>query len=119
VGFDFTVRLRDGRNVGIAVVGDEGSPILHCHGSGSSRLEVELLTTQAEQAGVRLMALDRPGIGRSDPKPGYRLLDWPDDVAEVADHLGSNALPWKAFPPMVPMLWPVLSKFPNDSLLVV
>jgi pimeloyl-ACP methyl ester carboxylesterase len=37
---------------------------------------------------VRLIGLDRPGIGRSDPKTGYQLLDWPDDVGEVADRLG-------------------------------
>ncbi|RAQ94103.1 alpha/beta fold hydrolase [Thermogemmatispora tikiterensis] len=86
---DVTVQLRDGRRVGLAVIGPEdGFPIIHCHGSGSSRLEVTLLAAQAEQAGVRLIALDRPGVGLSDPKPGYRLLDWPDDVAEVADHLG-------------------------------
>ena len=35
-----------------------------------------------------MMALDRPGIGRSDPKAGYRLLDWPPDVEEVANQLG-------------------------------
>ncbi len=87
--WDFTVRLRDGRSIGLASVGkDDGFPILHCHGSGSSRLEVQLLATQASEAGVRLIGLDRPGIGRSDPKPGSRLLDWPDDVVEVADHLG-------------------------------
>jgi pimeloyl-ACP methyl ester carboxylesterase len=86
---DFTIRLRDGRKMGIALVGrDDGSSIIHCHGSGSSRLEVKLFATQAEHSGVRLIGLDRPGVGRSDPKPGYRLLDWPDDVGEVADHLG-------------------------------
>jgi pimeloyl-ACP methyl ester carboxylesterase len=37
---------------------------------------------------VRLIGLDRPGIGRSDAKVGYRLLDWPDDVVEVAEGLG-------------------------------
>jgi pimeloyl-ACP methyl ester carboxylesterase len=86
---DFTVRLRDGRSMGIASVGrDDGFPIIHCHGSSSSRLEVKLLAAQASEAGVRLIGLDRPGVGRSDPKPGYRLLDWPNDVVEVADHLG-------------------------------
>jgi pimeloyl-ACP methyl ester carboxylesterase len=86
---DFTVRLRDGRSIGIASVGrDDGFSIIHCHGSGSSRLEVTLFAAQADAAGVRLISLDRPGVGRSDPKPGYRLLDWPADVAEVADHLG-------------------------------
>ena len=49
-----------------------------------------MLTVQAiaERVGIRLIGLDRPGIGRSDPKAGYQLLDWPDDVMELADQLG-------------------------------
>jgi pimeloyl-ACP methyl ester carboxylesterase len=38
--------------------------------------------------GVRLVAIDRPGFGRSDFQPGRSFLDWPDDVAAVADHNG-------------------------------
>jgi pimeloyl-ACP methyl ester carboxylesterase len=38
--------------------------------------------------GVRLVAIDRPGFGRSDLQPGRGFLDWPDDVVAVADHLG-------------------------------
>jgi len=86
---NFSIRLRDGRNIGIASVGkDDGFPIIHFHGSGSSRLEVILFAQQASDEGVRLIGLDRPGIGLSDPKSGYRLLDWPDDVVEVANQLG-------------------------------
>ena len=86
---DSTLRLRDGRTFGYMEVGKiDGPPIFHCHGSGSSRLEVNLLAAAATAQGVRLIGLDRPGIGRSDPKAGYRLLDWPADVAEVADQLG-------------------------------
>jgi pimeloyl-ACP methyl ester carboxylesterase len=86
---DSTIRLRDGRTLAMATVGKaDGPPIFHCHGNGSSRLEVLTVHSVAEQLGVRLMSLDRPGIGGSDPKPGYRLLDWPYDVVEVADQLG-------------------------------
>jgi len=86
---DFTIQLRDGRTMGAAMVGpSDGFPIFHCHGSGSSRLEVKLLAAAATAQGVRLIGLDRPGIGRSDPKAGYQLLDWPDDVGAVADQLG-------------------------------
>ena len=35
-----------------------------------------------------MLALDRPGYGRSDFLPDRRLLDWPDDVLAVAGHLG-------------------------------
>ena len=34
-----------------------------------------------------MIALDRPGIGHSVWKAGYHLLDWPDDVQEVAKQL--------------------------------
>ncbi len=86
---DATIRLCDGRRLQMLEVGkSDGPPIFHCHGNGSSRLEVLTVQSVAERLGVRLMSLDRPGIGRSDPKPGYRLLDWPDDVVEAADQLG-------------------------------
>ncbi len=86
---DFCIRLHDGRSIGVTSVGrDDGFPIIHFHGSGSSRLEVKLLVEQASEEGVRLIGLDRPGIGLSDPKSGYRLLDWPDDVVEVTNQLG-------------------------------
>jgi pimeloyl-ACP methyl ester carboxylesterase len=37
--------------------------------------------------GVRMIAPDRPGIGISDQQPGRKLLDWADDVANLADQL--------------------------------
>ncbi len=86
---DSTIHLRDGRRLAILEVGkSDGSPIFHFHGNGSSRLEVLTVQAVAERLGVRLISLDRPGIGGSDERRGYRLLDWPDDVVEVADQLG-------------------------------
>jgi pimeloyl-ACP methyl ester carboxylesterase len=32
--------------------------------------------------------VDRPGVGLSDRKRGRRLLDWPDDLAQLMDALG-------------------------------
>jgi pimeloyl-ACP methyl ester carboxylesterase len=37
---------------------------------------------------VRLITTDRPGIDLSDRKPRRRVIDWPDDVERLADHLG-------------------------------
>jgi pimeloyl-ACP methyl ester carboxylesterase len=86
---DATMRLRDGRALAYMEVGQRDQPpIFHFHGSGSSRLEVQFLAAAAIAQGVRLIGLDRPGIGGSDAKSGSRLLDWPDDVLEVADYLG-------------------------------
>jgi pimeloyl-ACP methyl ester carboxylesterase len=83
------IRLRDGRNLAYIEVGNpDGPPVFYFHGHGSSRLEVLLLAEQASLAGVRLIAFDRPGIGRSDPNSGDLLLSWPGDVAEAANQLG-------------------------------
>jgi pimeloyl-ACP methyl ester carboxylesterase len=80
--------LSDGRRIGCLEVGAaDGFPVFHFHGNGSSRLEVLLLADAAASDGVRLIGLDRPGIGNSDTAPGRSLLDWPHDVAEVADRL--------------------------------
>ena len=73
---DAIIRLRDGRALGYAEVGkSDGPPIFYFHGHDSSRLEVMLWVELATTLGVRLIALDRPGIGRSDLKSGYCL--WP------------------------------------------
>src|SRR5215472_17164585 len=86
---DAIIRLPDGRALGYMQVGpSDGYPLFYFHGHQSSRLEVLLWAEMALAAGVRMIALDRPGIGRSDPKAGYHLLDWPDDVEEVANQLG-------------------------------
>ena len=39
---------------------------------------------------MRLVGVDRPGMGRSSFKLRRRFLDWPDEVAELADRLGLN-----------------------------
>jgi pimeloyl-ACP methyl ester carboxylesterase len=86
---DSAIQLHDGRQLAFLEVGkSDGPAIFHFHGNGSSRLEVLTVQAVAEHLGVRLMSLDRPGIGGSDPKAGFQLLDWPDDVVEVADQLG-------------------------------
>ncbi len=84
-----TLTLKDGRTLGYLDVGpSHGTPVFHFHGHGSSRLEALVLAEAADKAGVRVFAFDRPGIGRSDPKDGDRLLDWPSDMREAADQLG-------------------------------
>mgnify|MGYP002153793454 CR=1 FL=1 len=81
-------RLRDGRLLGYAEFGNlEGKPVFYFHGYPASRLEGRFLDRVAARHGVRLIAVDRPGMGLSDFKPGRTILDWPDDVVELADTL--------------------------------
>lgn len=84
-----TIKLRDGRKLGYAEVGDpQGRPVMYCHGFPASRLEAVLVDRAAAKLGARIVAPDRPGYGLSDFQPGRRILDWPADVAELADALG-------------------------------
>lgn len=63
---DTTFRMRDGRTLGYVEAGKRGGvPIFHFHGNGASRLEVLTVVAPAERLGMRLIGLDRPGIGRS------------------------------------------------------
>jgi pimeloyl-ACP methyl ester carboxylesterase len=79
------VRLPDGRVIAVEEYGDPAGPtVLYFHGWPASRLEAGLIPGLP----VRLLAFDRPGYGRSSPHPGRTLLDWPRDVADVADRLG-------------------------------
>ena len=82
---DGTVTLPSGRRLGYAEYGDPSAPpALYCHGFPSSRLEAGLVPV----SDVRLIAIDRPGYGLSDPRPGRRLLDFARDVECLADTLG-------------------------------
>ncbi len=88
---DSQIRLRDGRNIGYAEYGDlAGKPVFFFHGWPGSRLFLRSLNSQTASLQVRLIACDRPGFGLSDFKPRRTLVDWADDVAEVADALQIN-----------------------------
>ncbi len=81
--------LTDGRRLSYAEWGAaDGVPAFYFHGTTSSRLEGALYDSEARAKGVRLITVDRPGVGDSDPLPGRRLRDWPADVAQLADQLG-------------------------------
>ncbi len=89
-----TIRLRDGRRLGYAEFGDPaGAPIFYFSGGNGSRLQARpepgvTTDSESELKGIRLIGTDRPGLGLSDFKPGRTLLDWPDNVIELADALG-------------------------------
>lgn len=88
-----TIPLPDGRLLGYAEYGDpDASPVLFFHGTPGSRYLGREADGIARQAGVRVIALERPGYGLSDDHPGYHVSDWPSDVAVVA-----NALDFQRF----------------------
>ena len=88
VSIDMALTLNDGRKLGYAEYGiSDGKPLFYFHGHSGSRFEARFLAEQATQAHIRLIGVDRPGMGRSSFKSGRRLLDWPDDLVELAGYL--------------------------------
>lgn len=83
--------LPDGRRLAYLDLGEpDGHSVIHLHGAPSGKLETAFfdLDGAAKRSGIRLVAVDRPGVGGSDPAPGRTLLGWADDVADLADALG-------------------------------
>src|SRR5262245_15848002 len=94
------ITLQDGQTVGLARYGHpDGTPVLFFHGFAGSRLQVHPDQALAERHRVQVLALDRPGIGLSTRQPGRRVIDWVDDVRQVADAIGLDRfriLGWSA-----------------------
>ncbi len=65
-----------------------GLPVMLFHGNPGSRLFWGLLPGCPFHPGLRLIAPDRPGFGRSDFDASRTFASWPDDVAALADALG-------------------------------
>jgi pimeloyl-ACP methyl ester carboxylesterase len=63
-------------------------PVLVCHGTPGSRFTRHPDPTLYERHGVRMVAYDRPGYGRSDPQIGRSVADAAADIATIADELG-------------------------------
>ena len=83
------LELKDGRMLGYAEYGDpDGKPVFHFNGSGGSRLERPSDISILTELGIRYISTDRPGHGNSTPQRDRELLDWPDDIASLADYLG-------------------------------
>jgi pimeloyl-ACP methyl ester carboxylesterase len=83
------VATPDGRNLTYLQVGDpEGPLVLHNHGGPSSRLEARLLAGAASKNRLRLICIDRPGMGQSSPQKARTYTGWADDLVTIADALG-------------------------------
>ncbi|NHN49677.1 alpha/beta hydrolase [Halostella sp. JP-L12] len=81
---------RDGdRRLAYAEYGrPDGTPAVFLHGTPGSRRSGELLDAAARESGVRLLAIDRPGYGRSEPWPDRSVRDAGAFVTAVLDDAG-------------------------------
>lgn len=94
------LELPDGRTLAYDDVGDpEGVLVVYLHGTPDCRLARHPDDSLTAGAGVRLLAIDRPGFGRSDVHPGAGFHDLGADVAALLDEVGAaevRLLGWSA-----------------------
>lgn len=79
---------KDGGKVAYVVSGPaSGYPVFFLHGTPGSRVGVLPRPFELARRRVRLIAIDRPGYGESDRRPGRDVASVAEDVAAVADDL--------------------------------
>src|SRR5438105_4405227 len=78
----------EGRAVGIYEFGDpRGRLVLALHGTPACGAGFTFAGVPANDLALRVVAPDRPGVGLSDRVDSYRVRDYADDVARLADAL--------------------------------
>ncbi|MFJ8312044.1 alpha/beta fold hydrolase [Streptomyces sp. NPDC094147] len=76
-------QLLDGRRLGWAEWGPaDGTPVLLCPGAATSRW-LGFGGGVVDSTGIRLISVDRPGLGASDPAPGRTLTSWAADIRHL------------------------------------
>lgn len=84
-----TLTLADGRALSYDDVGDpSGAPVVYLHGCPDCRLTRHPDDNIAARCGVRLLAVDRPGYGASDPDVDGDENALAADVIALANALG-------------------------------
>ncbi|KAI6872030.1 alpha/beta-hydrolase [Hortaea werneckii] len=80
-----------GRVISFSEVGDpEGAAVFVCVGMGLTRFVTAFYDELATTLNLRLITVDRPGVGASEQyPPGDRSgpLNWPDDILAICQHL--------------------------------
>lgn len=85
-----TVAVRDGRRLSYAEFGPStGEPFIWMHGTPGARRQVPFdARVFAEEKGLRIIGIDRPGIGSSTAYLYPNIFDWTKDLEILADTLG-------------------------------
>ncbi|MBL8777007.1 MAG: alpha/beta hydrolase [Acidimicrobiales bacterium] len=86
---DGTITLADGRRLGYAEYGTEGGDaVLWFHGTPGARHQISPeVNAIADARGVRVITVERPGVGDSTPHLHGRILDWAGDIDQLTAQL--------------------------------
>jgi pimeloyl-ACP methyl ester carboxylesterase len=75
--------------IGLYEYGDSGGlPIFTFHGIPACGAGFQFADGPATERGLRILAPDRPGVGRSSTADGWGVADYPPMIARLADALG-------------------------------
>ncbi|HKI16604.1 MAG TPA: alpha/beta fold hydrolase, partial [Isosphaeraceae bacterium] len=85
--------VRSGRKLEVQEYGDPaGHPVFFFHGLIGSHHQASYVAEQAEREGLRIIAPNRPGVGRSEFVSRQSGLDAVDDIEDVASALEIDEL---------------------------
>jgi pimeloyl-ACP methyl ester carboxylesterase len=89
-----SVAVSDGRRLSFAEFGTpHGAPIIWMHGTPGGRRQIPIeARLYAAQNDLRIIGIDRPGIGTSTPHLYDNVLAWTTDLELFADNLGLETL---------------------------
>jgi pimeloyl-ACP methyl ester carboxylesterase len=84
------VILRDGRHLGYAEYGPpEGRPVLWFHGTPGARRQIPpVARAAADNRNVRLICVERPGVGASTRYLHRAVVNYADDIEDFTTRLG-------------------------------
>lgn len=89
-----TLKVDGGRRLGFAEFGPPtGRSLFWLHGTPGARRQIPSEARDfAEREGIRIVGVDRPGIGSSTPHVYDRIADFATDLGVVADRLGIHEM---------------------------
>ncbi|PHH65590.1 hypothetical protein CDD81_2025 [Ophiocordyceps australis] len=84
-----TLKLSDGRILGYHTYGaPHGVPVLYLHGVVDTGVTLEgKEDALGKEMGIRWIAPDRPGVGKSSFHHGRTILGYTDDIRQLVQHL--------------------------------
>ncbi|HEX7717129.1 MAG TPA: alpha/beta hydrolase [Marmoricola sp.] len=89
-----SVAVRDGRRLSFAEFGaPRGAAIIWMHGTPGARRQIPVeARVYAAEHDLRIIGIDRPGVGTSTPHLYDNVLDWTPDLELLADALAIDTM---------------------------
>ena len=105
--------LKNGGHLAFCEYGSaNGTSVLFFHGWPSSRTMAKLADAAARELNIRIISPDRPGIRDSSFQLDRKLIDWPEVIEQLADHLALEEFRILAISGGAPYAFATAWKFP-------